>query len=151
MNLSSSLEDYLEAIYNLQDEEGRSRITDISIELNVEKPSVNTAIKKLKNLNLVIHEKYGDIILTKRGIEEASRIKVKHDTILKFLNDILGIPRKEAERDACKIEHVISNNSFFRLSKFVDFIDESIILDKKDWLATFEGYINAKDKEDPQE
>jgi DtxR family transcriptional regulator, Mn-dependent transcriptional regulator len=143
MNLSSSLEDYLEAIYDIKNEENIVRITDISAKLNVEKPSVNTAVEKLKNLNLVIHEKYGDIILTKKGEEEASRVKAKHDILLRFLNDILGITRREANRDACKIEHAISNNTFERLSKFIEFLDKSPFFNSEEWQKSFENYIQT--------
>ena len=147
MNLSSSLEDYLEAIYNIKNKEGYVRVTDISRELNVEKPSVFMAIKKLKNLKLVIHEKYGDIILTKRGEEEALRVKKKHDVLLMFLTDLLGLSRKEAEKDACRIEHVICDNTFERLSKFINFLYDYDLINKKNWLETFEEYINTNNTE----
>ena len=140
MNLSSSLEDYLEAIYDIKNEEDIVRITDISTKLRVEKPSVNTAIKKLKNLNLVIHEKYGDITLTRKGKEEAARIKAKHDILLRFLNDILGVAKKESEREACKIEHAISNNTFERLSKFIEFLDKSPFFNSNQWQKSFDEY-----------
>lgn len=141
MNLSSSLEDYLEAIYDIKEEDNIVRITDISTKLNVEKSSVNTAVKKLKNLNLVIHEKYGHIILTKRGEEEAVSIKAKHNILLKFLNDILGITKKDAEREACKIEHAISDNTFKRLSKFVYFFTHNPFFHNNKWHKSFEKYI----------
>ena len=144
MNLSSSLEDYLEAIYDIKNEENIVRITDISTKLSVEKPSVNTAIKKLKNLNLVIHEKYGNIILTEKGEEEASRVKAKHNIILRFLNDILGVPIVEADRDACKIEHAISNSTFERLSKFIEFFDEDPLFNIKEWQTSFEKYLESE-------
>lgn len=109
----------------------------------VEKSSVNTAIKKLTNFNLVVHEKYGNIILTKKGEEEASCVKAKHDILLRFLNDILGLTKKEAEKEACKIEHTISNNTFERLSKFIEFLDKSPFFDSNQWLKSFDKYIQT--------
>jgi DtxR family Mn-dependent transcriptional regulator len=152
MNLSSSLEDYLEAIYDIKNADSIVRITDISTKLNVEKSSVNTAIKKLKNLNLVMHEKYCDIILTEKGEEKAKSIRNKHNTILKFFHDLLGVTKNEAERDACKIEHVISNNTFERLSKFIEFFDKNPFFNIDQWQDLFNEYIkngeiDSNDKE----
>jgi DtxR family Mn-dependent transcriptional regulator len=143
VNLSSSLEDYLEAIININDKEGRVRITDISRELKVEKSSVNSAVKKLQNLGLVLHEKYGDIRLTRKGEEEAGCIRERHDIIMKFLIDFLGLRPKEAERDACRIEHVISSNTFKRLSGFINFLESSTFFNKKKWLESFDRYIET--------
>ena len=68
-NLSSSLEDYLEVMIELHKSDSRIRITDISNKLNVEKTSVYSAIKKLQNLNLVTHERCGDVQFTQKGKE----------------------------------------------------------------------------------
>lgn len=143
LNLSSSLEDYLEAIYDLSNSEATVRITDISEKLKVEKPSTNMAVKKLKNLKLVLHEKYRDIILTKKGEEEAIRIKTKHDLISRFLKSILGVSKKDAEKDACKIEHAIGNNTFERLAKFIEFLDKSPYFQAEQWLESFEKFIQT--------
>lgn len=118
--LTSSLEDYLEAIHELISEKGKAGITDISYRLNVKKSSVNSAVKRLKVLDLVIHEKYEDIVLTEKGAAEAERVRAKHDVLLKFLVRVLKVPKKEAKTEACKIEHVISNGTFKRLRKFMD-------------------------------
>jgi DtxR family transcriptional regulator, Mn-dependent transcriptional regulator len=143
LNLSSSLEDYLEAMIELYKSEGKIRITDISHKLHVEKSSVNSAIKKLQNLNLVTHEKYGDVHLTKRGEEEASKIKHMHMTLFKFLNEFLVLNPDDAETDACKIEHVISKKTFERLSKFVEYINESPFFNKEKWKISFLNYLET--------
>ena len=143
MNISSSLEDYLEAIADIGKENEKVRITDISRILNVEKSSVNSAVKKLKNLNLVTHERYEDIKLTKLGEKEAREIREKHDTLSRFLSDFLGLPKKEAEKDACRIEHVISNETFRRLSGFIEFISGSPGFDPEKWRLSFEQYLKT--------
>ncbi|MCG8573141.1 MAG: metal-dependent transcriptional regulator [Spirochaetes bacterium] len=142
-SLSSSMEDYLEAIYNLMLSEGKVRITDLSETLNVKKSSANSAIQKLKNLNMVNHERYENIKLTSLGEQEAKKIKAKHDMLLKFLADFLGVPVNQAMKDACKIEHAISNITFERLSKFIDFINQSPNFSTKQWQKSFNNYIET--------
>ncbi len=123
--LSSSLEDYLEAIYKIKQNEGRISITNISTMLDVRKSSVNSAIKKLKSLDYVIHEKYEEIILTGKGEEAAKRVKAKHDVLFKFLSCFLGVPDKKAAEEACKIEHSISETTFESLERFIDLLEKS--------------------------
>ncbi len=121
-NLSSSLEDYLEAILNLKREKGEARVTDIGIALGVKKSSVNVAIKKLKELELVEQEKYEDVNLTDSGKEYAEAIKTRHDTLFKFLNSFLLLSEENSSKDACEMEHVLSPASFKRFEKFISFI-----------------------------
>lgn len=137
MNLSSSLEDYLEAIYELKIKEKVVRVTDISLMLNVEKPSVNSAVKKLKNLKLVIHEKYENVELTEKGEILAKQIVKKHNVIFKFLNEFLGVPSGDAQKDACLIEHVISNSTFMRMCEFMEFFNSDSIVKSRDFSEMF--------------
>lgn len=147
MNLSSSLEDYLEAILDIRTANGRVRITDISSYLNVQKSSVNSAIRKLKNLNLVMHEKYEDIVLTKQGEIEANRVRNRHDVLFEFFADFLGVKKTEAEKDACRIEHAIGPNTFERLKKFINYLKKSPDFDKTRWLDVFEDSIEPENSE----
>lgn len=143
MNLSSSLEDYLEAMIDLFRYEGKIRVSDISTKLKVEKSSVNTAINKLKNLDLITHEKYGDISLTEKGKLIAEEVKQKHIMISKFLSEFLGLSEKEAEKDACKIEHVLSDNTFKRLLLFIKLMEESPFFDKNKWKESFNKHLDS--------
>ncbi|MDY6788066.1 MAG: metal-dependent transcriptional regulator [candidate division WOR-3 bacterium] len=122
MKLSSSLEDYLEAILDIKRASGNVRVTDIAERLYVKKSSVNYAVSKLKNLNLVEHDLYEDIVLTEKGREKAKQVKGRHTLLMTFLHQFLGVNRKTAEKDACKIEHVISQDTVEKLTKFVDFM-----------------------------
>jgi DtxR family Mn-dependent transcriptional regulator len=143
LNLSSSLEDYLETIVMIYDKEGTVRVTDISRHLGVEKSSVNSAINKLANLNLLVHEKYGDIQLTRAGEKEARRVLRRHIVLLKFLTEFLGLNKGSAEKEACRIEHVISKETFNRLYKFIRYIEESPFFNIEKWLTSFEEYIKT--------
>lgn len=134
INLSSSLEDYLEACFNLQTKVGKIRITDLSLELGVEKPSANFAINKLKNLKLINHERYEEITLTPLGLSEAKLIKNRHDILFDFLHNLLGISKIEAQADACRIEHSVSANTIKKMKTFITYFSENPAFSKEDFL-----------------
>lgn len=120
--ISTSQEDYLEAIYILQQKHKEVRVTDLAAELSLSKPSANRAVALLKNAKLVLHEKYGTITLTPEGEEAGRAVYFRHKILRHFLMDNLGVPEKIAEEDACKIEHVISP---ITLQKFVEYSKKS--------------------------
>jgi DtxR family transcriptional regulator, Mn-dependent transcriptional regulator len=91
--------------------------------LGVKMPSVTSALKKLSEQELVVHERYGHIKLTPAGDELARDVIRRHEALTRFFTEALGIDRETAEEDACKIEHVISPLSMDRLTKFVEFIE----------------------------
>lgn len=119
--LTESIEDYIERIYldNLKDDRG-VRITDLAQAMNVSKASANDAVKRLKKLGYVEHEKYRQIYLTDLGREKGAQIYEKHILITRFLNEVLGINPEIAEQDACCIEHVISEETFQSIKNFVN-------------------------------
>lgn len=115
-SVSNSEEDYLEAILNLSNGTDGVRVTDIAETLNLSKPSVNKAIKNLKERGLVTHEAYGPVYLTLNGECIARNVGVRHVVLKTFLMDILGIEEYKAEEEACAIEHHISLDTIERLS-----------------------------------
>ena len=98
-NVTASLEDYLEAIYFLNNDEG-VRVTDIATELSISKPSVNRAINTLKSQGLVTHEHYGSLFLTEEGLDIAKKVAKRHFMLKKFLTQILEVDEKTAEEEA---------------------------------------------------
>jgi DtxR family Mn-dependent transcriptional regulator len=120
---SASMEDYLEAIAKLGEKRKAVRVKELSERLGVKMPSVTSALKKLSEQELVEHERYGHIKLTPEGDKVARDVIGRHDALTRFFGQALGIDRKTAEEDACKIEHVISSLSMERLTKFVEFIE----------------------------
>ncbi len=114
MLLGESLEDYLECMMQLS-EHGKVRSIDVAKKLNVSKASVNKAMNVLKEKGYVLQEAYGDIRLTDKGKEMAEIIVHRHCTIQKFLSDILMVSSENAEKDACKIEHIISEETFEKI------------------------------------
>jgi len=120
MTLSASMEDYLEAIFEIDKCKRVVRVRDVAHKLGVTMPSVNGALKNLEAKGLIRHQKYEYIELTRDGESEASKISESHRTIFRFLKDILGVDKATAEQDACKIEHVLSPCTLERLSVFID-------------------------------
>ncbi len=117
MILHESEENYLEAIFLLYKIRGYVRSIDIAAYLNFSKPSVSRAIKNLKEKELIIVDENGMISLTNQGRDKAECIYERH----KVLSDILisfGVEKEQAIADACRIEHVISQESFDKIKEF---------------------------------
>ena len=106
-NLSQSLEDYLEIIYNEINKNNAVKAIDISRQLNVSRASVTEALNKLAEKGYINYAKYGSVEITKKGIDKAKEIVLRHNELTSFFIN-MGIEAKEAEITACKIEHVIS-------------------------------------------
>ena len=119
MPLSASMEDYLEAILEIEKSKRIVRVRDVANKLGVTMSSVNGALKGLEAKGLINHEKYEYIELTKAGITKASKIVKIHQIIYTFLKDILGVDNKTAEQDACKIEHDLSAITLKKLTDFI--------------------------------
>ncbi len=121
-NLTPSLEDYLEAFYELVENKQGARAVDIAKKLNVKRPSVTKALKNLSMKGMVNYEKYDVVSLTEEGKAAALNIIKKHKLFLDFFVGVLGVEFKEASSGACKIEHVISEGILDRLLKFMEYL-----------------------------
>ena len=111
MSLHESGQMYLESILVLQRKNGAVRSIDIVEHMGYSKPSVSRAVGILKADEYITVDKNGYITLTEKGKEEAEKIYERHGVIAKILME-LGVSEKTATEDACKIEHVISDESF---------------------------------------
>ena len=111
MNIYESGEDYLEQILMLLETKGHARAIDIAIGLNVSKPSVSVAVKKLRENGYITMSSDGMISLTDKGYAIARRIYDRHQALTKYLIQ-LGVPEEIAREDACKVEHDLSEESF---------------------------------------
>ena len=116
--LSKSIEDYIEAIYIVEQEKGEIKSIDIATKLGVSKPAVNKAMNELNNLNLIEKSNYSNIIMTEEGRKLAKKVYDKHILVYNFLLKI-GVNKETAEKDCCKIEHVISQETVNCLKKFL--------------------------------
>ena len=120
--LSSSLEDYLETIYNEVQKNGFAKVTEISKILNVKKASVTGALNSLTAKKLINYAPYSSITLTDEGERLAKEILKRHETMADFFAKLLHLPPAEAALNACKMEHIMSEEMFSRMTKFSDFI-----------------------------
>ena len=120
MELTRSREDYLEAICEICEEEKVARVKDIASHMAVSLASVNYALKALKGEGLIKHKRYGYIELTEKGCEIGQAIYSKHKLIRAFLMNILNVNEGVADKDACGIEHVISEETFDKMKSFME-------------------------------
>lgn len=137
--ITSTVEDYLEQILILCEQKGEAQITDIAKSLTPtrSKPSVTEFVTKLKRYGLVNYEKYGTVTLTENGRKIAKKIKKRHDYLSSFLQ-ILGVPEKQSEEDACIMEHNLSKETALKFEAFVKFLQKE---EQEDILKRFEDFL----------
>ena len=116
MKMQESPEDYLEAILVLSRELGNVRSIDVANYLEYSKPSVSVAMKRLRENGFVTLDEDGNLILTGSGLSIALKIYERHLVISQFLISI-GVDEAIAKKDACRMEHVISDESFEKIKQ----------------------------------
>ncbi len=122
-NLSSGLEDYLEAIYIAHLNNEPLKGAELARRLNISRASVSEALSKLVAKGLINYNSYEAIAITKSGIEEAKQVYNKHHTLEQFFEKVLGIAKPEASENACKIEHIVSKNVLDEMTRFTQFCE----------------------------
>jgi DtxR family Mn-dependent transcriptional regulator len=120
--LSSSIEDYLEAIGYLEKEHRVARVKDIAERLNVQMPSVTGALKVLRGKGLVNYKRNSYITLTEEGLEIANSISLKHRRLARFLRELLLLSPEKAQDEACRIEHAVSDETVTRLVRLMEYL-----------------------------
>ena len=120
IKLSASIEDYLETIYEQLEKNKRIKAVDIAKKMNISRASVTEALQKLAQKEYIIYEKNHPIELTEKGTEIAQEVIHKHRTLCDFFTKILKISQDEAEINACRIEHVITQTAFDKIFEMVD-------------------------------
>lgn len=118
MIMGESAENYLETILILGKKKGTVRSVDIATELGFSKPSVCVAMRNLREHGYIVTDGDGLITLTDSGLEIANKVFERHETITAWLKGI-GVSDDQAAIDACRIEHVISQESFDCLRKAI--------------------------------
>lgn len=118
MNMNESAENYLETILILSNSHPVVRSVDVATELGFKKSSVSVAMKKLRESNHIVVSPEGYITLTESGKEIADRIYERH-TLLSSWLERLGVDAQTAAYDACRIEHVISTESFEAMKRHI--------------------------------
>lgn len=119
MKIQQSAENYIETIYVLTKRNGSVRSIDIANELGFSKPSVSVAMKSLRENGYIDVSGDGKIILLESGIKIAEKLYERH-TVLTNALITLGVPDEIASEDACKIEHILSEETFNAIKKHFD-------------------------------
>ncbi len=119
--LTANMEDYMENIALLAKEKNVVRVKDIAKSLNIKMPSVSAALSKLKEKGLINYEKYGHIELTEKGQHIAESVYRRHSFLSDFFHSILHLDEKNANDQACRIEHHLSPEACTQLNKFIEF------------------------------
>ncbi len=118
MNLQESGEMYLETIYVLSQKYKDVRAIDVGEYMGYSKPSVSRAVGLLKSGGYLVSDEMGHLSLTEAGTEVAAKIYERHTMLTQYLM-LLGVSSETAAEDACKMEHIISDESFNAIKKHV--------------------------------
>lgn len=137
-DLTASMEDYLEAIFNIVQEKYAARSRDIAAYLQVRSSSVTEALRNLSARKLIHYAPYEVITLTPKGRAIAEEIVRRHRVLREFFVKVLGVEDKEADRTACEMEHIVSPDVLARITRFCEYIDDNP-LRAKPWLEDHAG------------
>lgn len=122
MDLSASLEDYIEAIYHIIDEKLVARSKEIAARLKVSRASVTEALRALSKKGLIYYSPYEAITLTEEGKIVAEDVIFRHEALKRFFVEVLTIEDSIAEEGACKIEHAAPPEIIARMISFTEFM-----------------------------
>ncbi len=122
--MSMSHEDYIEAIVMLGGStQNAVRSVDVAAKLGVSKVSVNKALTVLKERGYAQQSRYGGITLTEEGLKYGQSVLERHNLLIAFLTKAIGIDEEQAEKEACLMEHAISDESFEKWKEFICKLD----------------------------
>jgi DtxR family Mn-dependent transcriptional regulator len=137
--LTATMEDYLEAIYDLDQKKKFIRVKDIAKRMDVKMPTVSSMLKTLNDRGLVNYEKYEYVELTADGVKVGKEMRRRHRVLRRFLTEILKIDYGVADEEACMMEHALSIHTLDSLTDFMEFI-QSCPRAGETWLEFFEEY-----------
>lgn len=144
--LSSSLEDYLEAIYLCSQAHGEARSKEIMERLKVSGPSVTEALRLLSEKGLVNYTPYEAITLTAQGTIIAKDVLYCHETLRDFFIEVLGVDYQTADEGACRMEHTVSSSIIEKMVNYTHYLRKecrSRGCDKKD---CFQNYLEQEEQ-----
>lgn len=142
--ITHSVAHHLVAIADLLDEFGYARVSDVARVLGITRGSVSVTLKSLKQRGLVVEDEQRHLGLSDEGAEIAEAIRVRKRTMMRLFTDVFGVDAKQADIDACKIEHLISAETTDRVKGFLGFCES------RDGEALFEAWARFRERaEDP--
>lgn len=137
--LSENLEDYLETILSLQNENTVARVKDIAEKLDVLSGTVTSALRTLSERKLINYKPYSFITLTKKGKTIAREVLRRHNVVKDFLQCVLLLDEKKAEKNACRMEHSMDKDAIDRLVQFIEYIYQCPRTGE-DWISNFNTF-----------
>ena len=137
--LSSTLQDYLEAIFRIERQKRVARVRDISRMLSVGNSTVTAALRSLAHKGLVNYEPYEPVTLSREGHDRAARITERHQVMKHFLETVLDIEPSLADSNACRMEHAIDEEVLDQFVCLLAFINQHPH-EGAEWLGQFERF-----------
>lgn len=137
--LTPAMEDYLELILKLQEQNRVVRVRDIAQGMSVTMPSVTSMLNTLARNDLISHGKYEYVELTPQGRGVAQDATRKHTVLFRFLKDILKVDPQQADSEACRMEHAITESTLSTLLEFLEFC-ETCPMAGRIWLGYFKRH-----------
>lgn len=119
--LSATKEDYVRAIYTLQESSDEAGVTQIADKLGLSKSTVSERLKDLAQDGFVIANPYSQVELTKKGVDAGKKLTYKHRLIEVFLHSVLKLPKDKVHEEAHRLEHACSDEVIQKLAKFLDY------------------------------
>ena len=116
--ITSGLEDYLELIHNSISNNQQIKAIDIANKFNISRSSVSEALIRLADMDYIIYEGRKGIKITQKGIKQAKKITKKHEILMNFFIKVLDVDIALADKNACKIEHVIDDEVIEKIAKY---------------------------------
>ena len=122
IELTAALEDYLETIYELVNTRKVARVKDIAAARDVKAGSVSPAMRRLADMGLIRYVQREYIDLTEEGEIAARRVMSRHRILRRFFDEVLGMESEAADKEACAIEHSLSNDAMDRMVRLFEFM-----------------------------
>lgn len=120
---SPSMEQYIETIAELQASSRVCSVSDIALHANVSRPAASRAVRELSGKGLVEHQSYSYVVLSPDGEALASRLSARHSTLQRFLAAVLRYDDAMADREACRLEHLVDDEFIARLAELTEFVE----------------------------
>lgn len=139
---SPSKEQYIETIAHLLTDQKVCSVSDIAEGANVSRAAASRAVRDLAAQDLVEHKAYGYVDLTAKGHELAGELTARHEAICRFLRDVLGFAHDAADEEACRLEHLLEDETVDRLAALASFF-ETDAKARSRWKHHFENGLNT--------
>lgn len=120
--LSASMEDYVKILYILKRRYGHVYSIDVACETGYSKASVSQAMMNLRKKKIVVMKEDGEIVFTKKGSRIAGELYEKYTILCSFLQSVAGVDEKTARKDACRMEHCLSDSTYSGIKTYVDHV-----------------------------